>query len=946
MDKNIFGEKELFIQDIAEEDKPEDPIIKDAFNRIWEKLQQNIYQWKTFKTDLPFKINSDESASDHLTGSIEQERIRHIEDLHAMCHDENGNRKRLNDSQYQEIIETARFTVKSSIDEKYDNIWMLGSFLQLGRKESRRRLDNRKERASRHWYLYLPEYFSADNAISIRQGFTNLKQSLIHLFRVTFGFHEKRPRYSEQFINKLIQKKRIKFLFSESSPVLDDLLRWITSEGIELNIILANLQKRSKILDLISKLQQQLESSGEIYDSSLLQALIDHPYLLEIDPELPELIEKLHHFYLQLSKNNPRYQQLYTEKYQLRDQQLMNDYPKQGRFEEWRTKQLLIEDPQIHDSVLQDLTQELSTSLDKGALKYLLDRNLLFNNQHIKNIKDRLSSFFRVALIFKESRFSWSLASPEKIYRLETVSKHFSTDRVFWRICYFLVFGWHTLSNSGIKLLRALLYYPIGIRYILTLSSKPFEGEQWISSNGEIHGKNEYPTHITHLYQHLDLIKRLRKEYESKSEYGLFPRSIGRLFNKIYCYIMVGLIGITLNMLFHYSVFIIFTLLVILALIFAPLWVPLVTVLAYLYSIFIYDSVGPQIYYDGQKMLHYSSMAPLFTTVLYHFLIRGAGVIIISLLAILFHALAYPVRYLIATLLYAIRSGWDTLMRVIFIRPFARIPGDNFAGLVTRIAGYGIAQEIMIELSKAESEQSYKDWLELYVLDEYATLFRENLYHPEQQLNDIMNSIYRDIIDEHYYPIRDHLDKHLNEYHEIFRKEFNSYHSKLKKRVYSQQMRLIRLAESDLADFLKDTQLLSKQTIESSLLAYMSKAQLATFWLNHSINKDDWAALNLALLERAFSPDIFTPVEQCDDSVSIRENETNMVQSLLKHKEPSSKVVFEVNGNEASEKMKMQLISSNNSFWSEIYHPLYLPLEMEKDLKYLNHLRSRALMNL
>jgi hypothetical protein len=934
---NKFGKEEYSISSIPEADKPSDPIIREAFDQIWKKIQKTIYFWSEFKTELPFEQELSRSQ-----GSAESIEYDHTQDLYTMCYDEQGKRKSLDTKQQKEIAESAQFTVKSSIEKKFDNVWKLGSFLQLGRQEIARRFQHRKEAANRHWYLYLPEQLFSHQPLSFKQGFVSIKNSARHLLGILIGLQQCRPRYHDGSIGRLLKKYNISYLFNLLTPDREDERIWKSDDGLKLNLLLADPKCRKSILDIIDEAQEQLTERGDMSDTSMLNAIINHPKCTKIHEDLPGLIERLHSLHYLLSRNNPDYQQQFSELAEERKNQLIIKHPLRGRYQSWLDEQLFSMQAEIDSQIMENLTSKLDQSLPPGQEKYCLVRNRLFKNMHEREIRQRLSKKFRISNLYKITRFKWSFASPEHIDKLDTNVTRITTLRPLWRLHYLWTYGVCVFSNSCLRFIRSLLYNPLGYKSVFTTSKDQFFGEQWIDNTGKIIGCKFYNTHITDIYKQLDIIKRYRNEFENKSDYGLFPRSIGRLFNQIYCYLLIGAIGISLSLLIRYIGFLALSLITIAGLLLAPLWVPLYIMLSYLYSLFIVDWLGPDIYYNKRKLLPYSSTFPLLMTVVYHFIFRGVLMLVISLLIILFHALATPVLHGFALTLYVLRTAWDGLMRLILIKPFAKIPGANFHGLITRISGYGIASEVLNTVSQESALKIYNNWLELFILDKYKSVLISTLNQPKDRLKEMMSPVYSSIVGHRIYPIQEKLEENINELENAFKSNYNTYRKMLMQAINTESMQFIRLPKAELMEFTNKAEDLTAERLESKLFSYMREGDVTAFWFKLGVQQNDWPLLNRKLLQLAFSADILTAIEDCDASISVMNTNKSTLHNLLTDKEPSSKVQFVVTAHNSTPSTA-EFSFLRNSFWSDLYSEWYLPIVTEEHWKYVGRLRDRML---
>jgi len=950
MSKVEFGKPRYFIKEVNEEEKPSDSIILDAFNRIWKKLQAEIFLWDEFKVDLPF--NSGKTARDNRSQD-DSRQYRYKKDLQAMCFDENGKRKTLNSQQIREIAETGRFTVKSAVSEKYDNVWMLGVFFQRGRIEIKRRLQQRRITANEHWFLYLPEYLSGNKKLSLKKTLENFKTSSEHLVRVLLGLTEYRPRYTDFSIHNLLQKTRLAHLFSEAEPLAGKDFLWIYQNQLKLSALLA----RPDILNQLEKIIQQqidiLNEKGEIRDSELLLAVQQHSDTAKIDPELPFILGKFHAFYHMLSPENPQFSILFDAETKKRDEQLKKQFPYRGRYEKWRSNQLKKQNKEILQQVriqlAEKLYQSLDTSLDTSPEtsqeQYFLKRNMAYRNEYEEARKLDLSIKFRLAKIFKFPCIKWSFKTLLPDECLQVNNTHLSTDRSLWRFNYMVFQAYKVLANNGLKLMRAWLYNPLGVKSVFTLSRKKFSGEIWLTDEGCAVGGNEYATHITDVYKRWNQLRKYRQAFEEKSDIGFFSRGIGRFFNRFYCYVLFGVIGTGIVLAFRYAGFLLLTAFILAALLLVPVWVPGYVILSYFYSVLIYDYIGPDTYYHGRKEMPYTSIAPFFTTAIYFFIIKGLLFSVLSLLIITFHLLATPVRHVLALSGYLIRTVWDLLIRLLLIYPFARIPGDNFSGIVTRIAGYGFASEVLKQMSVDEAMDRYQSWLEMYILDEYKENVLQHLHQSKNWLNKMMTPIYMSILGEHLNGVQNAVDMNVEHYEKLLEDVFYECRSALENEQNKYIAHYIRLSADDLPVFLEKSRELCKSSVESGLLSWMSDGEIAAYWSGLGVSTNEWSLLNRVLSDRAFSADIFTAIEDSDASITVQLNEQSSVRDLLMDKDMVSKVNFNVASNAVPPQTDRCFSFVDNPMWYRLYHSLYIPVEEDKDWKYLQHLRRRYAKN-
>ena len=915
MNQESSASKRLFIEAVDAKALPEDPIIRDAFIRIWEKLKAEIFVWDSFKTDLPFEISKQSSSDTSAMDAYEQ----HQQDLRSMCFDEEGKRKRLDKSQHKQISKTGRFTVKSQIDESFDNVWLLGSLLQQGSESLAARFKKRRESALRHWFLYLPEYFSKTGRNSIVGALRVARNAIYHLFRLLFGLPEYRPRYTDSRISLLINKARIRYLLCGLTPDKENIHLWSIDEHKKLNTLLANPEVLEQIKIIIEQLKAELTEQGDNTDESLLATLSSHPRIKEIDAELPELIKNFHYFCLQLSALNPAFDEYYDAELERMDKQLIKQYPFRGRYKHWREMQLLQKDAELHQHVNNILATDFLAALSDGQNSYLLKQNLDFNEKSSEEIQSRLSVKMRLAKIFKLPVIQWSFRSLTNQESLPVVEIKLTTKSCCWRVGYYFMLTRMLLHNICLKLFRVLLHHPYGIKSVATLSKEKFNGETWLLDNGKPYKAKKYGTYLSDIDDTGKLIKKYRQQFEEKSDYGLFPRSVGRIFNLFFCYVIIGMAGIVFNLLFRVLAFTVIGIVSVLGVILAPFWVPAFTTLVFLFNLFIYDYIGPSPYFDGRKQKPYSAVMPVFNTLFNHMLLRGLLLTLVSMLSVIFHVFIVPVIYLFSFFAYVIAHLWDTLMRIVFIYPFARIPGDNFSGVITRIAGHGIATNILKVTGKHETQQKYQLWLQKFMLDIYESVTLKKLKSSEILLSKIMTPTYRKIMGDQISSVEKSVEENIEKYESLISENIRGFRKKLYSEQHLYRTDLVRLRKNELASFITDSETLCRITIEEHLIPWLSEAEHKLFWLNLGINENDWSLLNRVLLSQAFSADIFKPIEDCDGDISVEVEHKNIAKSLVTEKQPMSKISFNVDQQALFPKTENKLLFEDNDFWYRLH---------------------------
>ncbi|GAB6027230.1 hypothetical protein CHUAL_001518 [Chamberlinius hualienensis] len=297
------------------------------------------------------------------------------------------------------------------------------------------------------------------------------------------------------------------------------------------------------------------------------------------------------------------------------------------------------------------------------------------------------------------------------------ISHSTNTSWVFWRWTNFFWRSWTWLWNA--------LYYfgvvipwhsPVGVLALMTVP--PFMPDFEPNVEGDLVPRLSSVTHtmcsrLVALWRH---ISKSRTEFETRPDRGFVGRGFTRLLNRLWNYVVKGLLGTLGIVILFPMICVVLSLLSLTLACTAVAWVPLAAVIFHLTCLLVYDFDVP-------------SVTCVKWAIIPRALVWEVGVqsCLQPVLAIILAAFICPIISLFIVIWALLKWGasrmWDTIMFHIVVKRRGRIPVSDGL-LVKRIAGPGMTSNYYYQIVPEQCLIAFEAKLEL----EELTAFYEETY--------------------------------------------------------------------------------------------------------------------------------------------------------------------------------------------------------------------------
>ena len=203
-------------------DKAASQLRKDLINQCAEAINQELFEWKKFDFKLPPSNffakggKSDDTDSQGLfTGEEFFKPPRSIQELVNLATDENGRRKKLNETQLAEIRETGRFRVNSEVFPGKAHVWQLSTFLATGKHKLRESLRWTIGTFVEAFRYDIPEYLLSNDynrKLSAIRVIKQIPNICLDTASILIGIPENKL---SQPLHALLEEHRNEYLFEE-----------------------------------------------------------------------------------------------------------------------------------------------------------------------------------------------------------------------------------------------------------------------------------------------------------------------------------------------------------------------------------------------------------------------------------------------------------------------------------------------------------------------------------------------------------------------------------------------------------------------------------------------------------------------------------------------------------------------------------------------------------
>jgi hypothetical protein len=469
----------------------------------------------------------------------------------------------------------------------------------------------------------------------------------------------------------------------------------------------------------------------------------------------------------------------------------------------------------------------------------------------------------------------WVIESKHKVYNCNSYYP-------FWRLWIFVTRMFVYVSNILFYLIPVLLINsPIGLKALFYI--KPFTRSYKINENtGEIEpNKKElgdtFCSRILNLWR---TVKSARDEFELKPDTGIISKDIGRFFNRVWNYVIRGMCGTILILLFFPLVSILCICAAIILSLLSPFCVFLVCVLIWLFEILISDFYHRK----SSQGLFYLSVFPLFLVITADILFGAVTVVFCFVFSIALGLASFFIVFY-SLIEWTASTVWDAFFFNCVLKKYGRVPvSDNF--LAKRVRGGDIIKDHFFKISPASAlilVQIYLENLEL-------TKFEESELQKINEPCELAKAKYTDLFGEllgsntkHNLVIPDEITTSskiiaakLKDLVEERRKELNKYGMSDKS--------LVRMSSKDLEQTLELSTHLIKNFYQKKLSQYMISN---VFFNAQGVLFDDWVSCAEKILKKVLSDEIMTPIEESAKIFELGVDHVEMeefIKGLIKNK--------------------------------------------------------------
>jgi hypothetical protein len=217
---------------------------------------------------------------------------------------------------------------------------------------------------------------------------------------------------------------------------------------------------------------------------------------------------------------------------------------------------------------------------------------------------------------------------------------------------------------------------------------------------------NSFPFLLGKLWSN---VSSMRREFEGRPDTGLIGKGVTRLFNLVWCYIIVGLFGTVLLVTLMPAAILLNCALSIVLGVTAIVWWPIALLIGFLFALLVYDWLHAR-YGDV--------WFPLLTALIGRVVVLGVVRMVLAVLfALIVHPLVALFCFLFACLRAAARWTWDKLMMFLILKRRGRVPAsDEF--LTRRVRGPGLSFKCAFQIPTDAALVALRAQLELLELRE------------------------------------------------------------------------------------------------------------------------------------------------------------------------------------------------------------------------------------
>jgi len=807
---------------------------------------------------------------------------------------DHGRPIRLNEEQLRELRQTGRFNVPSAKYPGQNHTWQVNQMLQKGNDKTKESLMMGLTQTCHQLVVNVPDRIYQGKYLTMANSIKMIGTGLWNIPCLLFGWINMKPKHSTLEVSDLTEMSianKIIDLILDMDKILDDTITVKTTQGIELNIIVA--QRKKLVENLASSsyalfkrgwdncqtirqagLYKDLEEKNPLDDENTIlkkvanedNRLTQEAIFQWINKELPSeqagpLISLLQA--IVIIKN-------YTLLYE-RDQKnavdecekhLIANHPILSRIPDWLQKQknyFLQEWQKNHpfDLYFGQISDQLT-----GQEKFIFDNYLqIKNSADMKLYEKNLTKEMIPCRTFK-FRFrmwnsnNWKKECTDNYWSLKkyTTMKNTSTYPG-WRLVNMFLQILQNFNNFNYFLLANVFMGPFGLRSLWGIDD--FHADWNIdSSTGQLLPKYQHQTWLGRVVGLWTNIVRSRNTFESKPDTGILGKSFTRIFNMAWNYGLKGIIGSILIFVGHPLLFMINTVFSLGCVVLSPIIDPAFAVLQYLFNILVFD-------FDVHSDKSFRWF-PLFRIIIDKCLVRGLGQLLVSLFAVVGHLIIGGCIFSWTLFSNSMRYVYDSVMYHLILRHKAKIPIDD-GFLVKRVSGPGLSSNYfyLVDYNIALMMLQYQ--LETLEMDAYVRQTKKKI---NWRLDSLLSffTVFRKVAmkpDHNAEPIR------------TFTKTRDELEDQLEKMVSKHwqnhvvvgkfaEINKIRMSTNDLDIALEQGASVCETYFTKHIFDRMDSDEYSSFWNSKSLVPNDWTGLTSYCYRRVFNDSILTPVEDID----------------------------------------------------------------------------------
>uniref|UniRef100_A0A6B2KZ02 Uncharacterized protein n=1 Tax=Arcella intermedia TaxID=1963864 RepID=A0A6B2KZ02_9EUKA len=369
-----------------------------------------------------------------------------------------------------------------------------------------------------------------------------------------------------------------------------------------------------------------------------------------------------------------------------------------------------------------------------------------------------------------------------------------------------------------------------------------------------------------------DRIKKARDDFENSVEGTFVDRDIIRPFHIVWTYLKYYSLGLAVLTLFPPAVIVNFLLSTSLILS-SPLWSPLLAFSIYLTSVTVYD-------FDAIESHAQNLGLPIMKPLIYTFAM-GIGQILLSFVGVLLY---HPVMCLWlcnwAFWRKNLKSISDFLVFYVFIKRYVRVPAKNSL-LAERIAGPGLESTFLYKIPVELSLLLLQEHIEKFEIKQYKEMLIEKIDEPEAKYRKVhfeLFSHFGTTLGSH-----PNLERILDDEESLQRSIDESIKAQEEKNPVRgiELPSNVRLSAKDLPKMLHFSKHLVEEFFTERVFKLMSEKQIAQFWEDYGLEKNDWENLTIEFIEEIFTEAFLEPLKE-GDVVYELDNRKEEVEMLAK----------------------------------------------------------------